>query len=390
MSSAKIDLGLGRVIALLEALGNPQDKLDVIHVAGTNGKGSTCAVISSILWTNNIKCGRFTSPHLITPRDCIVINNTMISESDYQSFRDRVDHTDKECGSNATGFEKQVAMMLLYFAESGVEVAVIEVGLGGRLDATNVFKYPAVCVFTAIGMDHVEFLGDTIEKIATEKAGIMKAKAAVVIGPQDYEGAEKVFLSTAARLDCHVVPVSPLTKVSADGFFCYKDVTFQMPFLGGYQLRNVATALTAIETLTIARPKYSFSSDQLRQGVEAAKWPGRLDWTTLKSGLKIMVDGAHNPAGAKQLRSFLDGYILPGTHICWIMGVKADKDSAGILTELVREGDSVIAVPFSTPEGMPWVVSLHPAQLEVKVKEAQPTCKTQHFARLVDALDYIS
>ncbi|KAF9198384.1 hypothetical protein BGZ49_000804 [Haplosporangium sp. Z 27] len=417
-----MDLGLERVTQLLESLAPTNTSLaphltfPIIHVAGTNGKGSICAYLSSILHVAGFRVGRYNSPHLITPRDTIQINNQPISQTDYEFATEIVKKRDQELNLKATSFELLTATAFYWFAygrhqteQERVDVAVIEVGVGGRLDATNIIPNPLISVIASIGMDHGALLGNTIEEVAFEKAGIIKAGVPVVIAPQS-EG-EKVYKTLEKKAEDVGLPSTKVVKVKAaqwintdevtsselsiatSGHWASLDNGFQVliPLLGDFQLENAATAITTINVLrahsinkeTIWSRK--ITDEVILRGIKDTIWPGRLQWIEDENSPKevqgkMLIDGAHNPAAAIALRSFVDKSIestllsSPGSYprVHWIMAFTKGKDIEEMFDILVskrkhqrrentRRQDTFSAVEFSPPEGMPWVSPI-PAQ----------------------------
>ncbi|KAJ3172826.1 folylpolyglutamate synthase [Irineochytrium annulatum] len=382
-----IELGLAKITALLRALGDPQDSYDCIHVAGTNGKGSVCTFIASVLNASSIKVGRFSSPHLITPRDCITVDGQMIPEPDYADLRRDVEGASKAGGIEASSFEILTAVALMHFRGAGVEVAVVEVGMGGRLDATNVFKAPAVCVITCLALDHVEFLGSTIEAIAGEKAGIVKPGAAVVVGRQSVVGAMEALRAILGGKEGMTVPpvfagaaeeVEPASGLGAGSRLVSfelngREITCSTSMHGDYQLENLDTAMKAVQAFVQARPAFTVTEDMVRAGVAGARWPGRLEWLSLKSNADVLVDGAHNPQGVEVLGRYVDKYVrTSGRRVCWILAFKSGKPLTDMLRPLLRNNDKVCAVGFSLPEEMPWIQPFPPADISGYIKENHP------------------
>ncbi|KAG0019133.1 hypothetical protein BGZ80_006248, partial [Entomortierella chlamydospora] len=431
-----MDLGLERVTQLLEALAPtnvsstagsashvaPHLAFPVIHVAGTNGKGSICAYLSSILHAAGFRVGRYNSPHLITPRDTIQINNQPISQADYEFATEIVKQKDQELNLKATSFELLTATAFYWFAygrhqtgQERVDIAVIEVGVGGRLDATNIVPRPLVCVIASIGMDHGALLGNTIEEVASEKAGIIKPGVPVVIAPQSegekvYRTLEKkavdVGLSSSMVIKVKAAQwiktdevssslLAALTPTVTSGHWAVLENGFQVPIplLGDFQLENAATAITAInvlrgnvdsvESVSDGQWAQKITDDVIRKGIKDTIWPGRLQWIEDVSSPRevqgrILVDGAHNPAAAIALRSFVDENIAsspdPRPRVHWIMGFTRGKDIEEMFdilfskrtnqlegSHIQERQDTFSAVEFSPPEGMPWVSPI-PAQ----------------------------
>lgn len=320
-------LGLDRIRAVLAALSNPQDSFRSIHIAGTNGKGSTCAMIDAGLRTAGIRTGLFTSPHLIEPTERIVIDGMPVSPRQFEQAFDAVHKTASELhlDCHPTYFETVTAMGFWLFREMRVETAVIETGLGGRLDATNVLN-PALTVITPIDFDHEAYLGGTIEAIAAEKAGILKPSVPAIFARQRPE-AQAVLDRRAAELH---IPVKRTDEFelrdlqidargsSFSGLHC--------PLAGEHQIENAIAAVLSLEALGVS-PK----------GIGNAIWPGRLE--RISPNPDIILDGAHNPAGARALARYLERFYA-GRKIWMIYGAMRDKavdEIAGILFPLAAE-----------------------------------------------------
>jgi dihydrofolate synthase / folylpolyglutamate synthase len=320
-------LGLERIRALLEALGDPQSAFRVVHVAGTNGKGSTCAMIEAGLRAAGIRTGLFTSPHLIEPTERIQIDGIPVTPERFSCAFEMVHRTAESCGLDChpTYFETVTAMAFWLFREMGVETAVVEVGLGGRLDATNVVE-PALTVITPIDFDHEAYLGRTIEAIAGEKAGILKLGVPAVFARQRPE-AEAVLRARANELAAPVIHAEQfkIENLEIDargarfsGMIC--------PLAGEHQVDNAVTAALALAVLGISP-----------EGIAQAHWPARLEHVAPNPD--IILDGAHNPAGARALAAYLTRF-YSGRRIWLLYGAMRDKaveEIAGILFPLAAE-----------------------------------------------------
>jgi len=335
MNSAK--LGLERIRAVLAALGNPETAYRVVHVAGTNGKGSTCAMIDAGLQAAGVRTGLFTSPHLVEPTERIQIGGIPVSEADFarafNAVQRAAESLDLDC--HPTYFETVAAMGFLLFREKGVHTAVVEVGLGGRLDATNVVL-PALCVITPIDFDHEVYLGNTIESIAGEKAGILKPGVRAVFARQRPEA--------AAALDARAAQLGIAVRQAADACIRNLDIDargsrFEIdglgpvvcPLAGEHQVDNAVTAAVALDALGVSP-----------RGIAEAQWPGRLEH--ISPNPDVILDGAHNPAGARALARYLER-LYPehkqARRKRWIVyGAMRDKsieEIAGILFPLADE-----------------------------------------------------
>ena len=317
-------LGLERIGVLLEALGNPQMACRIVHVAGTNGKGSTCALIESGLRAAGYRTGLFTSPHLVEPTERIQVAGRGVGADRFAAAFDRV-HACAETllrqariDLHPTYFESVTAMALLLFRECCVEYAVLEVGLGGRLDATNVVM-PELCVVTPVDFDHEAYLGKSLESIAGEKAGILKPGVGAVFARQRAE-AERVLEARAAALGAGVtlsssVEVSDVTLHARGSDFVWDGLPVSCPLPGEHQVENARTAIAALGQLGIP-------PEAIRRGIAQATWPGRLE--RVAANPEIVQDGAHNPASARALAEYLDRFYEP-RRVWLIYGAMRDK-----------------------------------------------------------------
>lgn len=328
--------GLDAIKRLLVKLGNPQDDLRVIHLAGTNGKGSTASYIKSILKHEGYRVGFYTSPSLYALEERIQINDGLIDQTDFAAVvyevKNAVDALVSEGHDPNTEFEIFTAMALLYFKQKAVDFVVLEVGLGGRLDATNVVDKPLVTVITPIALDHVNILGDTLAKVAFEKGGIIKHDVPLVIHPQMQE-ASKVLedLAEERSADLIVAPVDliEVKGVSLEGTqFNLGTRAYGISMIGTHQAQNAVVALTAIETLR-REHKIDISEDAIINGLKATKWPCRLE--VMPSNPRIILDGAHNPHGAKALAASLQSILPEGSKPTVVLGMLADKDVDEVL-----------------------------------------------------------
>ena len=301
-------LGLERIRTLLAALGNPQDQLRFVHVAGTNGKGSTCAMIERGLSADGRRTGLFTSPHLAEPTERIRIDGEAVSSAQFAEAFQRVHNcaekllADGAIDWHTTYFETVTAMAFLIFLDERVDMAALEVGLGGRLDATNVV-YPDLCAITQIDYDHEAFLGKSLESIAGEKAGILKTGAPAVFSRQRPEAARVLDLRAAelcvpvTRTEAWNVIDLELDARGSRFLLCgERDLRIRCPLAGEHQVENAATAAIALMRLGVAE-------HAIESGIARAEWPGRLERVSLRP--EIILDGAHNPAGARALAAYI-------------------------------------------------------------------------------------
>jgi len=329
-----IKLGLESIKTLLELMGNPQDKLKYVHVAGTNGKGSTVAFISSVLMESGLKVGIYTSPSLERFNERIKVNNEEISGEDLAIItafvKEKVDIMTSKYDIYPTEFEIVTAIAFEYFYRMKCDIVVFEVGLGGRFDATNIIKEALVSVITSISYDHTDRLGDTLEKIAFEKAGIIKDSGDVVVFRQDGKVMEvigNVCKEKQAKMYVADFDNIKIKHFSIEGqVFEHNGNTFEISLLGEHQVKNAVVALKALEILK--DKGYYISEECIARGLANAKWPGRLE--VLSKQPVFLIDGAHNKEGAETLAEVLKAY-FPNKKITFILGALKDKDIDAII-----------------------------------------------------------
>lgn len=343
-----IELGLARISRLIRHTPQPWK---AIHVAGTNGKGTICAFLSAMLHASGVHCGRFTSPHLIDRWDCISINEQTVRESVFREAEDLVLKRNKTEGIQASEFELLTATAFEVFAKEKIEMGVIEVGLGGRLDATNVMEHKAVTVISKIGLDHQSFLGNTIEEIAREKAGIMRPGVPCVLDRSNPESVREVVEDYAREIGTEVILSSTessfLDELSEEDF-------------EPHQWQNLACAYTAFH---LAYTKVESPLHQLLPAIQNINWPGRQQTVDIRiiTGRRepVLLDGAHNVQSAEALGSYVDGRMRKyGSKVTWLLSASQGKELYGILKPLLRPGDCVAAVQFGPVDGMPWVAPM--------------------------------
>jgi dihydrofolate synthase/folylpolyglutamate synthase len=352
---------LRRVYDLLARLDNPQQKVKSVHIAGSKGKGSVSAMIASVLTAAGYKTGLYTSPHLLTFNERIRIDNRLIGDDDVarlvEGIKPHVEAVNREAKyGRLTTFEVITALGFLYFAEQNCEFAVVEVGLGGRLDATNVIV-PEVSVITSISLEHTEVLGNTLAEIAGEKAGIIKPRVTVVTSPQAGE-VDVVFARVSRDKGARHIRVGTdvtwrgLTfdatrqSLRVKGRLGTYDLT--IPLLGEYQMENAATAVAALEILV--EKGYRIKERSIIDGLSHIDWPGRLQ--VLRRNPYVIADGAHNPYSAAKLREALKKH-FKFEHATLIIGTSSDKDIGGIMSELLPVFDRVIATRSTHPRATP-------------------------------------
>lgn len=332
-----VTLGLERIQSLLKSLDNPHHYFPIIHVGGTNGKGSVCAYLSSTLTEAGYRVGRYTSPHLVNPSERICINNQPISDTDFERILIKIKSLSHSHENKPSLFEALTATAWVYFAQKKVEIAVIEVGLGGRLDATNVCNNPLVTVITSISREHWQILGPTLADIAYEKGGILKPKCSAVIGQLPSE-AETVIRARIKALNCPSLWVKPAIAIK-ENWGQYQDISYPLPLLGKFQLMNSALA---IATLKILQKKgWEIPLAAIQKGIKNTQWLGRLHWIKWRN-VSILIDGAHNGAAATALRDYVNTLNKP---ITWVMGILSTKDHDRIFEALLRPQDNLYLVP---------------------------------------------
>ncbi|MDJ0600054.1 MAG: folylpolyglutamate synthase/dihydrofolate synthase family protein [Crocosphaera sp.] len=332
-----VHLGLERIKILLDQLNNPHQHIPIIHVGGTNGKGSVCAYLSSILTEAGYKVGRYTSPHLIDWTERICINNQPISKTELETILIKIKHSIHFNQDIPTQFEIITAAAWVYFAQENVDIAIIEVGLGGRLDATNVCDRPLATIITSLSREHWQQLGPTIQDIAREKAGIFKSKCPVIMGDVPDE-VKPVFESRIKALNCPNIWVNSASYTD-NNLAIYQDIKYDLPLFGKMQLNNSALAIEAIKILQ--KKGWKITNHHIRQGIKNTQWLGRVQWFKWRDHF-ILLDGAHNPAAAKALRHYIDSL---GKSIIWIIGILSTKEHDKVFQELLRENDSLYLVP---------------------------------------------
>ncbi|MGN0204171.1 MAG: bifunctional folylpolyglutamate synthase/dihydrofolate synthase [Coprococcus sp.] len=362
--------GLARIGGLLEETEHPEMACNVIHVAGTNGKGSVCTYIASILHAAGYRVGRYISPTLYNYRERIQINGRWISEEEVAAWMSLVRDADDKVQSRGIGaasaFELETVLAFLYFKDKQCDFIILETGMGGRLDATNVVPRPVLSVITPIGMDHMQFLGDTIEAIAAEKGGIIKKGCPTVIGAVNRAAEvvlEKICRSKQApyRMVKTAEAFVNHSSIEEGQYFDYGEFhNLRTGMLGSCQPGNAAIAIEAVKVLTcldtgdfpagIERlPAQYLDSHVIKEGIEAAVWPGRFE--VIAKNPLVIVDGAHNPDGARALRDSVRQY-LSGRRLILVMGVFADKDYKQMLNILSEVSDTLIAFKPEQARGL--------------------------------------
>lgn len=344
--------GLERTENLLDLLDNPHKRLRTIHVAGTNGKGSTAAMIARILSSAGYSTGMYISPHLFRNTERITIDGIEITEEDFVEYAvevlGKVELMGKKGLEEPTQFEMYTAMAFLYFERRKVDFAIVEVGLGGRFDATNVIE-PLLSIITSISFEHKDILGDTIEKIAYEKAGIIKEGSRVVLYPQLYPEASAVVEAVCREKKASLIKVDISSLIPKDYNFSGQIVDFKyqdydipdlkLPLIGDHQLFNAAVALAAIAELNKIMG-YAVEESAVRRGIETVKWPCRL--SIVSTDPLILIDGAHNEDGINSLQGALSKY-FSSKKIIFVIGMLKDKDYNYAIKKLMPLAHIVVA-----------------------------------------------
>lgn len=414
--SPSISLGLHRINRLLSSLSSPHLRVPIVHVAGTNGKGSICAYLDSILRASGFSVGRFTSPHLVEPRDSITLNGQPISANDFRLRSQAVDAADAKDKIGASSFEKLTATAFETFSKAAaagsLDLAVVEVGMGGLGDATNVCssENTLASVITPIDLDHQAFLGDTVEEIAKIKAGIVKRRVPVMVAKQGHasvggvvkdvaaaSGSDAFFVDSGATLDPKANTLT-CSRLSPDGRTERAVLSVsELPLPGAFQVDNAATA--AQTALLLASHPHSQSilpslkdritSETIARGIATTRWRGRAEWIEVprsalgidasngQSAVRILVDGAHNPSAAAALYSYLAS--LPPAPLSIVLALSHPRDPTSLLVPLLGTSSSgagvsqgpvrLFATSFSPPEGMPWVRPVAPETILTSVAD---------------------
>lgn len=374
--------GLDTISELMRRLGNPENSVKFVHIAGTNGKGSVNSFVSTVLVNAGYKTGRFISPAVREPLEIIQLNNSSISEEAFADIISRIrpicTAMSEEGFSHPTRFEIETAAAFLFFYEQKCDIAVVECGMGGLLDSTNVISNTLCSVITPISLDHTGFLGQTIPLIAKQKAGIIKAGSTVVTYMQDIS-AMKVIHDECIRLNCGEIVVNPdeIQNVRFDDgiFFDYKNLTnIKINLLGTYQVYNAAAA---IEVLRVLRQRaFNIPDKTIYKGLEQTAWFGRFS----RIAANFYVDGAHNPQGAKALADSLNTY-FPDKKLTFIIGVFKDKDYKAILDTCIPYTNRILTI--ETPDNE----RAMPAKDLADFIKKQYDVSVEHFDNIQEAVN---
>lgn len=421
-----IDLGLKRVSTLMSLLGNPHRNWYSVHVAGTNGKGSVCSYLTSVLKSAQIKSGRFTSPHLINRWDSISIDGESVDKKEFLSVESSVRETNIRHNVGATEFELLTAVAFQIFSKCGIKIAVVEVGLGGRLDATNILepvrflhqsptedqvkgttRGVLATIITKIGLDHQAFLGDSLKKIAFEKGGILKESTPCVIdGTNDKEVLDTIE-EIAKSKNVLLKQTHVYNSGTSEAPFYYIDSinwgrieTSLTPLLGDYQKNNLACAVSALDILSQWFPQELKNKNTIVEGIKSTYWPGRLQWINtaltidngLKKNVRILIDGAHNDSAADELSLFLNDHVRPkmkNGKIAFVTAFTSGKNYKGIISRVIKPGDSVVATEFDSVDGMPWIKAYDSAKTAEMVSQSVDYVSVKSASNPMVALNQI-
>ena len=338
--------GLERVSAVCRALGDPHNDLKIIHVAGTNGKGSVCAYLAAALQQAGYRVGLYTSPYITSFYERIRLNGQDISPEDYAAAANRVKQTAQHIGVTLTEFEFITAAAFVYYQQQAPDFVVLEVGMGGRFDATNVVQHPALTVITSVSLDHTAYLGDTVEQIAFEKAGILKQGCPCVLAGDNPDAVRRVVAQRAQELGVPLAVCQPPQEITctANGTqFKLAGEQYTAALLGLHQANNAAAAVTALQQLGL---EYA----EICEGLCAAQNPARLE--VLRQEPLVLLDGGHNEAGGALLAQSLQ-QLFPDTQFHMLIGMMRDKDIDGYLRHLIPLCRQADCVAPQNPRSMP-------------------------------------
>lgn len=350
-------LGLESIQKLLELLGNPQKELKIVHVAGTNGKGSVISFLQNILMQAGYKVGRYSSPAVFNNREIIRINNVYIEEQQYadilSDIRDKCIQMVEEGLAHPTSFEIETALAFMYFKQRQCDIALIECGMGGESDATNVFDKVLCSIITTISLDHIGVLGDTVSEIAKVKSGIIKKECPVVVSRQD-SVVQKVLQQKAKENKSNIIIANPVDNFWIENMRTHFEYTandntkytLTLKALGTYQIKN---AVTALEAALVLDNKGFKVKKYIESGIYNTKWEGRLE--IIHKEPLIVIDGAHNPGAVEELKRTMDLYFT-NKRITFIMGVLADKDFDREAAIIAKRANNIITVTPNNPRAL--------------------------------------
>ncbi|KAL4927222.1 dihydrofolate synthase [Aspergillus undulatus] len=382
-----IELGLSRISRLLQ---HTLLSWKAIHIAGTNGKGSISAYLSHVLTSGGVRCGRFTSPHLIDRWDCITIDERVVQESLFRQVEAKVKLRDQTLGIGASEFELLTATAFEIFNHEQVEIGVVEVGMGGRLDATNILNNVLVSVIAKIGLDHQAFLGNTIGEIAREKAGILKPGVSCVVDGTNCPEAIEAIKDRIDELGLNaaiVRPDAPDNQLpSLANLFLHND--FQT-----HQRANMSCATAALKAvLPQIRPNPDV--DALIPRLTSVQWPGRLQELVIKPLTTreepVLLDGAHNAQSAEVLGEYIDRKLRPSQkNVTWVIAASHGKDIRPLFHSIIKPGDNVVTTSFGPVDGMPWVKAAGPEELSSCIQTIDDIGEVQSLGKdILGALEW--
>lgn len=343
---------MARMAELLEKLGNPHKTLKFIHIAGTNGKGSAAALAASVMKAAGYKTGLYTSPYLLRFNERLQINGKPIEDDDLAEILTQVRAAADTMEDHPTAFDMTTAAAMLWFAQEKCDIAVLETGLGGRIDSTNIIENPEAVVIMNIGLDHTEYLGDTVEKIAAEKAGIIKPGCTCVLYQQS-ESVTAVIRARCEEMDAALrIPDFSAIEPEFDSLygqtFGYEGERYALPLLGRTQLKNAATVLELVDALR--NKGWNLEQSDVEHGMYAVAWPGRFE--LLQDEPAFIVDGGHNPQCAETIKENLDAY-FPGVSRVLLLGVLRDKNYRDMLDILCPEADAFVCITPMSERALP-------------------------------------
>lgn len=347
--------GLERIKKLMSLIGNPQDSLNVIHIAGTNGKGSTCEMLASIFKCAGYKVGLYTSPSIVDFRDRIKINGKIISKKQvlkiYDEMKNYIEKIDLE-ESGLSEFEIITSMALKYFKNENCNIVILETGLGGRLDATNIIKNPLASILTSISLDHTNILGDTIEKIAYEKCGIIKKHMPVITSTNQKKSVLEIIKNTCIQKNTNLI-ISDNLKFSHIKFdiingteFYYENKKLSSPLIGYHQIENISNVLSCINIIS---NKFPVTFDAIKKGLKNLNINSRIQVICKKP--LIVLDGSHNLGSIEALKNVIDN-LFKNKKIIGIVGMFKDKDVENSLKKILPIFDKVITIPLKSNRSM--------------------------------------
>ena len=381
-----INLGLARITQLLRNTALPWR---AIHIAGTNGKGSVCAHISAMLKAGNVPCGRFTSPHLIDRWDCITINEEAIDKDLFIAAEQKVQQVNAAEGIGASEFELLTATAFTLFSQQKIDLGVVEVGMGGTEDATNILRQPAVTVITKIGEDHQSFLGRTLEEITEHKAGIIKPGVTCVVDGSNDERVLTTIRDRAVDRRANLLVCVPNDRPENESLI------WSVLRKDDYEIHQQMHVSLAFEALSVALGSSHSVQDLLRllPAVRSTMWPGRLQNINIKALTgrteDVLLDGAHNKQAADVLRSYVDRRLRrDNKSVTWVIAVSKGKHVRELLSVLLQPQDSLVASEFGAVSGMPWVSPVGCRELTCAAEEVGlPRHMVHGRADIVEALN---